>query len=97
MKKFGLLICVGLLFITSIGCSDSSLPQNERISESNGLEKRFVMTGEEYSGGFKIIIDKKTGVNYIFYEYGVLNQRSTAMTPLLDKEGNVVISKIENK
>ena len=78
-----ILLSVGLL----AGCSD--LPQ-ENTAKSN---IRFVAANEEYAGGFGIVIDKETGVNYIFYDYGIFDQRCTAMTPLLDKDGKVIINK----
>lgn len=46
---------------------------------------------QQISGGIiKIIIDRQTGVNYIITSgLGV-----SGMTPLLDKNGNIVIDKI---
>ena len=38
----------------------------------------------------EIWVDKTTGVNYIFHQSGYAG----GMTPLLDKDGNVVISPI---
>ena len=53
-------------------------------------EKRFnVKEAESYSGSgtIRIIVDTKTGVNYIMTE-GV---GGSSITPLLDSNGNVVI------
>lgn len=55
-------------------------------------EKRFVVK-ESQSIGFtviEIIIDTATGVNYIVTHSGV-----GGITPLLDENGNVVVSKID--
>ena len=55
-------------------------------------EKRFnVKEAESYSGSgtIRIIVDTKTGVNYIMTE-GV---GGSSITPLLDSNGNVVIDK----
>lgn len=54
--------------------------------------KRFgLKEKQQISGGIiKIIIDRQTGVNYIITSgLGV-----SGMTPLLDKNGNIVIDKI---
>ena len=53
-------------------------------------EKRFIVKETESYGGsgtIRIIVDTKTGVNYIITE-GV---GGSSITPLLDSNGNVVI------
>ena len=52
-------------------------------------EKRFNVKEASYSGSgtIRIIVDTKTGVNYIMTE-GV---GGSSITPLLDSNGNVVI------
>jgi hypothetical protein len=37
----------------------------------------------------EIIVDTMTGVNYLFVKYG----NSGGLTPLLDEDGNVIITK----
>lgn len=39
----------------------------------------------------KVLVDKETGVNYVFAKDGYAG----GLTPLLDENGNVVITKIE--
>ncbi|SEK76692.1 DUF6440 family protein [Ruminococcus albus] len=39
----------------------------------------------------KVLVDKETGVNYVFAKEGYAG----GLTPLLDENGNVVITKIE--
>lgn len=54
-------------------------------------DKRFELKEKQHiSGGIlKIIVDKKTGVNYLVTSgIGV-----SGMTPLLDENGNIVIDK----
>lgn len=56
-------------------------------------EKRFV---EKYSqglgfGGMQIIVDTVTGVNYL----ATLGTGPNGITPLLDRNGNVVVDEIE--
>lgn len=54
--------------------------------------KRFKVKEKEYfSGGIiKIVVDTKTGVNYLITSgIGV-----SGMTPLLDKDGKIIIDKI---
>lgn len=54
-------------------------------------KKRFVFKEEQRTafGGIYIVVDKKTGVNYLM----TTGTGPSAMTPLLDSEGNVVIDK----
>lgn len=52
-------------------------------------EKRFEVVYKEGTiSTYKILVDKETGVNYIFVSEGY----SGGSTPLLDKDGKVVIS-----
>ena len=55
-------------------------------------EKRFEIVYQE--GGFMsaktIYVDKETGVNYVFHCGG----NAGGLTPLLDREGKIVISPI---
>jgi len=56
-------------------------------------EKRFEKIYSQ--GGLSVIeiwVDKETGVNYIFHQSGYAG----GMTPLLDKDGNPVISPVLN-
>ena len=39
----------------------------------------------------KVLVDKETGVNYVFTKEGYAG----GLTPLLDENGNVVITKVE--
>jgi hypothetical protein len=55
-------------------------------------EKRFEVIFEETSNitdSYRIVVDKNTGVNYILYGGGY----SGGITPLLDSEGKIVITK----
>ncbi|MGI5966355.1 MULTISPECIES: DUF6440 family protein [Anaerotruncus] len=54
-------------------------------------EKRFALKEEEnYSFGVvRIIVDTKTGVNYIM----TVGVGGSSITPLLDCDGNVVVDK----
>jgi len=56
-----------------------------------GMKKRFTVKSKQHlSGGIiKIIVDTETGVNYIMTSGLGLS----GMTPLLDKEGNVVVDR----
>jgi len=40
----------------------------------------------------KIIVDNETGVNYLFWQEGYAG----GLTPLLNKDGSVVVSRIDN-
>ncbi|MBQ9914280.1 MAG: xylan 1,4-beta-xylosidase [Clostridia bacterium] len=59
-------------------------------------DKRFVVTEKEGNGFtsdlIQVIVDKKTGVNYMYIQSG----NSGGLTPLLDREGKPVITSVTN-
>ncbi len=58
-------------------------------------DKRFIVTekeGSEFSNLIQIIVDKKTGVNYMWIKSGY----SGGLTPLLDREGKPIITSTAN-
>ena len=57
--------------------------------------KRFerVFTQNELGVSAEILVDRETGVNYMFYRSGYAG----GLTPLLDKEGNIVITPISEQ
>lgn len=59
-------------------------------------EKRFerIYSQNTMSGPTVILVDKETGVNYLFYCQGGY---SGGLTPLLDSEGKVVITPISKE
>lgn len=59
-------------------------------------EKRFIVT-ERHGGGLttpltQVLVDKNTGVNYIFVTSGY----SGGLTPLLDRDGKPIITSVAN-
>ena len=56
-------------------------------------EKRFEKIYSQGGGSTQIWIDTQTGVNYIFHNVGY----SGGITPLLDKDGKVVVTPIPEK
>lgn len=55
-------------------------------------EQRFEKTYSQGSVNItEIWVDKLTGVNYVFHASGYAG----GLTPLLDKDGNVVVTEIE--
>ena len=56
-------------------------------------EERFVKIHSEAMGGRMILVDKVTGVNYLFVSVGY----GGGLTPLLDRDGKPVISTIPVK
>ena len=56
-------------------------------------EKRFEQTYSQGLGSMQILVDKETGVNYLFVSSG----NAGGLTPLLDREGKPVITPIINK
>lgn len=57
-------------------------------------EKRFEKVYEQGGamGGMEIWVDRQTGVNYLYHYAGY----SGGMTPLLDRDGNPVITAVVN-
>ena len=53
-------------------------------------DKRFVKVYSQGMGSTTILVDSETGVNYLFVQSGYAG----GLTPLLDHEGNVVVSPI---
>ena len=56
-------------------------------------EDRFVKVHSEAMGGRMILVDKVTGVNYLFVSVGY----GGGLTPLLDREGKPIISALPVK
>ncbi len=54
-------------------------------------EKRFEVVYSQGLGTFEILVDKETGVNYLFRSSGY----GGGLTPLLDRNGNPIVSSIE--
>ena len=55
--------------------------------------KRFDIQDKENHGLLTeavVIVDKETGVNYLFVQKGY----GAGLTPLLDKDGKVIVSKV---
>ena len=51
-------------------------------------EERFVKIHSEAMGGRMILVDKVTGVNYLFVSSGY----GGGLTPLLDREGKPIVT-----
>ena len=51
-------------------------------------EERFVKVHSEAMGNRIILVDKVTGVNYLFIQNGYAG----GLTPLLDRDGNPIVS-----
>ena len=56
-------------------------------------EERFVKIHSEAMGGRMILVDKVTGVNYLFVSSGYAG----GLTPLLDREGKPIITPLAVK
>lgn len=56
-------------------------------------EKRFITVYKEgtIGEGYKVIVDKETGVNYMM----VVSGYGGGLTPLLDREGKPIITTVE--
>lgn len=56
-------------------------------------EKRFIKTYSQEMGSTSILVDKETGVNYLFASSGYAG----GLTVLLDKDGNPIVTPINEK
>lgn len=57
-------------------------------------EKRFVKVYDDGAfGSNEILVDKETGVNYLFHASGYAG----GLTPLLNRDGTPVITPVPNK
>ena len=56
-------------------------------------EERFVKVYSENLGSECILVDKKTGVNYLFSSYG----HAGGLTVLLNRDGTPVVTPIPNE
>lgn len=56
-------------------------------------EKRFERVFSQGAGSVTIMVDRETGVNYLFCQSGYAG----GLTPLLDGEGKVVITPLEKR
>ena len=54
-------------------------------------EKRFIKVYSQGAGSTEILIDKETGVNYLFHSIGYAG----GLTVLVDSEGKPVVTAIE--
>lgn len=61
-------------------------------SDKSSKSKRFEMIYEENASGCRVLVDKETGVHYLFSWAGYAG----GITPLLDKDGKPVI-KLDNE
>ena len=58
-------------------------------------DKRFIVTekeGSAFTNIIQVIVDKNTGVNYMFVQSG----NAGGLTPLLDRDGRPVITSTAN-
>ena len=53
-------------------------------------EERFIKVHSEAMGGRMILVDKVTGVNYLFVQSGYAG----GLTPLLDRDGKPIVSRL---
>ena len=56
-------------------------------------EKRFIKTYSQEMGSTIILVDKETGVNYLFASSGYAG----GLTVLLDREGKPIITTVEDQ
>ena len=56
-------------------------------------DKRFEKVYSQGAGSTEIWVDKETGVNYLYFNAGY----SGGLTPLLDKDGNVIVTPVTDE
>ena len=55
-------------------------------------EERFIKIHSENLGSEVILVDKKTGVNYLFVQSGYAG----GLTPLLNRDGTPIVTPVPN-
>ncbi len=63
------------------------------MSKSERFETVYQEGSQLKNGVRQVIVDKETGVNYLFTMAGYAG----GLTPLLDKDGKPIVTLIENK
>lgn len=61
------------------------------MAKNNRFEK--IYSQSTFGGSTQILVDKETGVNYVFHASGYAG----GLTPLLDREGKPIITSVINK
>jgi len=89
MKK--LLIISIIAMVTLTGCG-SSINKGDDLLGNKFTVKSFI-NGGALGENVYVLIDKKSGVNYYYITEG----NRSAMSPIYDKEGKVVIDKVEQE
>jgi len=56
-------------------------------------EKRFIKTYSQGLGEIQILVDKQTGVNYLYKSEGY----GGGLTPLLDAQGKPIVTPVTNE
>ena len=82
-------LCYVIIYLIKV------LIKNAFIQEANTMakEKRFIKIYSQEMGSTMILVDKETGVNYLFISSGYAG----GLTVLLDKDGKPVITSVEEK
>lgn len=65
----------------------------ENMQEPNNRFGIVYKQGNGLSGYMAIIVDRETGVNYLFTQNG----NGGGLTPLLDRNGKPIVSPVENE
>lgn len=61
------------------------------MAKNNRFER--IYSQSTFGGSTQILVDKETGVNYVFHASGYAG----GLTPLLDREGKPIITSVINK
>jgi len=86
MKKLLILSLIAMVALTGCG-----RPQKGEDLLGNKFTIKSVTIGEGLNSDIYVLVDKKYGVNY----YYIVNGHGRSLCPIYDKEGKVVIDKVE--
>ena len=62
------------------------------MKKEKRFEKVYTQSGGFSGAAIDIYVDKETGINYVYFQNG----NSGGVTPLLDKDGKVVVTKVND-
>ena len=97
MKHSFIKSIIGILLILSIcSCGGPEINKYDTSTVPHTEKSRFFVLPLPYdkeTSDFQILVDKETRVEYLFFQSGYQG----ALTPLLDKDGNITFYKGEIK
>ncbi len=93
MKRFITLLCVALCMISFTACDEGTQAYNFKVGEDviEGFEVIEVLSSEIYHGHAYKLVDKSTGVIYLYQYQNMGHGQNSSMTVLFDFDGKPLL------